>query len=146
MDKKTWVVAANSTQARVFECETIHKWTEIETLVHTQSRLQNRDLASDRPGGMSQESVGKNRSSMGQPQSPKEIEIKNFAKQLARYLELARSQGKVERLFIAASPTFLGHLRSEMTPSLLQINDKTVDKDITLSKPEQMKEYFFIGV
>jgi len=145
MDKKTWIVTANSSCARIFECETVNNWNEIETFIHPQSRLHDRDLASDRAGATSELS-GKGRYSMTQPQSPKEIEIHIFAKQVVQFLELARSRGEVDRIFLAASPSFLGLLRNEMGNSLLNIVEKSVDKDISHMKPEMMKDYFFVGV
>ena len=47
----TWLIVADNSKARIFEVDT-HSGPieEIETLVHTQSRLHEQDMTSDLPG------------------------------------------------------------------------------------------------
>lgn len=143
MNQKTWIIVANASCARVFRCDSITSLVEIESFVHPESRLHGRDLASDRSGSTT-ESSRTGYSSLSQPQSPKENAIEAFAKQVADFLEKARTTGEVEKIHLASGPSFLGLLRHTMSNPLTSIIDKTVDKDITHLKPEEIKDYFFI--
>ncbi len=145
MKKETWILAANKTQARIFKLEKGLNPVEIETLVHTESRLRAQDLVGDKPGA-TYEGAGHARRSMEQQTMPKEFEAQLFAKQVAGRLVLARAQDKLERLYIAASPHFLGLLRRELDPLTEKILMHTVDKDLTLLEPKAILQYFPIGI
>jgi len=110
---------------------------EIETLVHPESRLRNSDLTSDGPG-TGFESVGSARHAMVPNTFPKQQECINFSKTLSEYLEKAHGEGKFEKLYIAASPSFLGLLRKNFSQSLINHINGEVDKDMVHLKPEEI--------
>jgi len=142
MDQKLWIVVANASCVRVFNCKTIHKFEEIRTFVHPESRLHERDLKSDRSGS-TLESYRSGYSSLAQPSSQKEVELEIFSKEVAEFLADAQSHGEVERIHLASSPSFLGALRHSLNGQVNAIVDKTVTKDLTHLKPEALTPYFF---
>lgn len=144
MKKESWVVVANSSVARVFRLDKL-KLTEIDTLVHPQSRMLDRELVSDRPG-QTNESLGTSRSQMEAPTSPKKVEAINFAKQIAGHLDLARAKGQIDKVFLAAAPSFLGLIRQEMNQLTEKLIAAEIDKDITHMKPDAILGYFPIGL
>jgi len=145
MKKESWVVAANSVNARLFRLEKL-KLVEMDALVHPESRLHEKDLVADKPG-LTFESFGPGaRFPMGQQQSPKKTEAVIFAKQVGERLELARARGEIERLYIAASPSFLGLLRQELSDQTADLIESEVAKDITQLKPDEILKYFPIGL
>lgn len=135
----TWIVVANSGTARVFEAHSLTApLSEIVTLSHPESRAHEQDLSQDLPG-RAFDSAGQGRHAMEDPVSPKEQEHIRFAKQLDTYLDDARKQNKFERLIIAASPGFLGLIRSTLNNHLAQQVSSYVDKDLVTEKEEQIR-------
>lgn len=130
MKKDTWLLVANSSLARIFKVVKKSSLVELAVLEHPESRLHTRDLVSDKPG-RSFESMGAARHAIELPTSPKQLEFVSFAKELARYLEEARTKGEFDRLYLAASPTLLGLLRQELTPLVTKLLNGEVNKDMT---------------
>ena len=142
MTKETWIVVANSAIARFFRLDKL-QLIEVETFVNPQGRMHNKDLASDKPGAAFD---GSSRYPMTKSHSLKETEVESFAKKVADHLDHARASGEINRVFIAANPGFLGLIRGSMTHPSESIVEKSVDKDITSLKPDEILGYFPIGL
>ncbi len=142
MQKETWIIVANSTHARIFRLENL-QLIELDALIHPEGRIHEKDLIADKPGVTR---GGPGTYGMEQQKSPKKIEAVNFAKLVADSLDSARAKGQIDRLFVAAAPSFLGLLRQEMTQLLTNMVDVEVAKDITGLKPEEILGYFPIGL
>jgi len=141
MNQATWVVVANSAQARIFSKDNSNHLKEIQTFVHPGSRLHEGDLSEDK-SGCAPDGVCNSHSSWEQETSVKRRERIQFAKELTDFLETARSRGEFAKLYIAASPAFLGEIRREMNKHLLQCLVEEVDKDITHKKSEEIRTFF----
>jgi protein required for attachment to host cells len=137
MKKETWLIVANSSIARIFKVHRKEALVEIETLVHPESRLHNRDLVSDRPGRTS-DSVGFSRHAIEPTVDPQHQECIEFAREIARYLEKGRTQGIFDKLYIAAGPSQLGLLRQTIHAQTLNLVAGEVNKDMTHMKPEEI--------
>ena len=144
MKKETWVVVANSTQARIFRLQNL-ELVEMDAMIHPESRMHEKDLIADKPGA-TYAGVASGRYGMEQQQSPKKNEAIIFAKQLIDHLDNARSTGQIDRLFLAATPSFLGLLRQEMSQLTANLIASEVDKDITGLRPDEIRGYFPIGL
>jgi protein required for attachment to host cells len=140
MKKEILILIANSTQARIFKKEGNHAIKEVEALINPANRMHARDLYSDKRGTTFQ-SVGTGRSALEQRVDPKEQEVIDFSKEVCHFLESERNKGNLQRVYIAASPAFLGHLRQSLSPSLLQLVEAEIDKDITHLKAHEIEEY-----
>jgi len=76
-----WIVVADSGKARIFtRARKFSELTEIETLVHPESRLKGKDLVTDRPAQV-HESHAHGQSPSGEA-DPKATEAERFAKAL----------------------------------------------------------------
>jgi protein required for attachment to host cells len=111
---QTWVVVADGGAARIFAAPTpTGALEELETFVHPEGRLPERELTSDLPG-RSFASAGHGRRTMESEVGPRKQAAIDFARLLAARIEAARGRGEVERLILVAAPEFLGHLRDVM--------------------------------
>ena len=121
--RKTWVVVADNSRARIFTVETPSSpLIEIDSIVHPEGRMHDRDITSDLPGRGA--GSGGSRHSYENETDAKEYENMGFAKRIAGFLDNSRKDDRCKNLVIVAAPGLLGNLRGEM-------NDQT-RKMITL--------------
>jgi len=140
MKKMWWVIVANQAIARFFKIEKGVRLIEEECLEHPEGRLHEGDLIADKPGKTHEGYP------LDQAQNPKKIEANHFAKEICKKIETLRTQNQIERLYIAAAPSFLGMLRQNLSPHALSFLHSEIDKDITEKNPEEIKSYFPIGL
>lgn len=140
MKKEAWIVVANSSQARILKIEKGHRLQQIYFFDNPEGRMHPRDLYADKPGTTFQ-SVGHARSSLEQKNPPKQQEIEEFAKQICECIEAERNKGGIAKLYIAASPAFLGCIRQALSPSSQELIEAEIDKDITHLTPVEIEEY-----
>jgi len=135
-----WVLVADSSRAQLFFASKpngdLHP---VKTFTHHESRLHERELTSDLPG-RAFDSGGMGRHAMGQGIEPKQQLGINFAKQLASHLESGRKCGKYDRLYVVATPAFLGLLRKEYSPDLASMLATEIDKDFTRLNPAELRK------
>lgn len=145
MKKDVWVVVSNSACARIFKAESAQSLVEVDTLLHPESRLHSKDLGSDRPGRQFESSAQSGaRHSIEPKTTPQDVEIKEFAKQLAHHLNSAAAQDKVKKIYLAATPSFLGILRKNLSESTTQVIVEEINKDITHLKPSEILNHFMV--
>ena len=137
----TWILVADSSRARIFSAETPSApLKEINTLAHPAGRIHEQHLTSDLPGHDS-DSSGAGRHGYQDEVEPKEQEVIDFAKHIAKHLEQARSTNKFKQLLIVAAPAFLGTLRSQLTDQTRKTVSIELDKNLTQQKPEVIRTY-----
>ena len=127
-----WVLVANASSARIFCLDTTHKLVELNTFIHPESRLHEQDLVTSSPGRNFQ-SVGNARHSYESKTTQKDHENALFAKTLSDHLDEARIKNDFSKLFIIASPNFLGILRQIMSPATFTLVTKEINKDLVHS-------------
>ena len=126
----TWVVVAESSRAKIFEgTKRNTPLRELQDLTHPESRLHERELTSDLPG-RTFDSGGEGRHAMGQVVSPKEQESLRFAQAIAGHLEIARIEGRFEKLILVAAPAFLGLLHDSLSNNLNKLVIEEVRKNL----------------
>lgn len=136
----TWILVANSSQAKIFKMLKFPKMEILKTFFHEESRLHDQDLVSDRPG-RAFDSVGVGRHSYESKHDPKEVEIDKFGKILADFLSVAHEGGEFTRLYVAANPSFLGVLRQEMKARLQESIVHEIPKDFTERPTEDIEKH-----
>ncbi|MGK5594628.1 MAG: host attachment protein [Parachlamydiaceae bacterium] len=141
MKGEAWIVVADEAYARIFKLEAPKKLEELTTLIHPESRLHEREMVSDRPG-RTFESHTVARRSLGQPVSPKKQEAINFSKVVANYLNEAALSGRCVKIYLAASPAFLGLLRQELNKAAAQMVETEINKTITHLDTQEICNYF----
>jgi protein required for attachment to host cells len=127
----TWVVAADHVRARFFRIESSSSpLEEVDTLVHSEGRMHDREITSDLPGKV------KNPGGLGgghafeQETDPKKHEADVFAGEIVHYLEQARNANRFDRLIVIADPSILGLIRQHMPNPLSALISLELDKNI----------------
>lgn len=140
-----WVIVADATRARILSAQKpASELTEVQALTHPESRLHEGDLTSDRPG---RDRNGSNTGShdVGHTTDAKQEESTRFANKVNEAIEAGRVAGKFRKLYVIASPAFLGLLRkghSSATQQLIagEISKNLATQDLTNIR-KQLPEY-----
>jgi protein required for attachment to host cells len=127
---RTWIVVAHRAGARIFAADARGKGLErVSSLEHPAGKLKNREIDSDKQG-RAFDRQGAGRHAYTREQEPTEHLATQFAKQIAGFLEDARTAQKYERLVLVAEPRFLGLLRAALDPPVASLVKATLDKDL----------------
>ncbi len=128
--RKTWVVAAESSRARIFSANGRTKpMQELEAFAHPRSRAKVLDINSDDAGHV-YDRKGHGIHDMESEMDPKKTEADRFAKELADHLDQARAEGRFEALVLIAAPEFLGLLRKHLSPETAKLVTRSVSKNL----------------
>lgn len=126
---QTWVVVANSCEAKLFTVSKFPHIELVEKLEHPESKLHDQDLVSSKPG-RSFQSGGTTRHAYSQETDPKKQEIEIFAKQVADLITSSHQKNAFQRLYLIASPQVLGMLRSHFNRQVQESIVKEISKDM----------------
>jgi protein required for attachment to host cells len=140
----TWIVAADSSRARILQVAGRRQLVEVENLMNPEGRLHNREINTDakgrfagpdRPGGHSSDD------------EERTVEHYNelFAKRVAGYLGKARNDQRYERLILVAAPKILGQLRKELGKEVEKLVVDQLDKDLAWFNAREIEQYFAKG-
>jgi protein required for attachment to host cells len=139
---KIWVVAAESSRARLFSAPSLQgSLTEMDGMTHPESRLHTRELITDHLG-RTNDSHGA-RHNIGTDYDPKQHEAELFAKEIASRVEEGRIAGKFSGLVLIASPEFLGMLRAALTDTTRQKIVKSIHKNLVLADLDSIRKNMF---
>lgn len=124
-----WVVVCDGRKALILE----NKGDEKFPSLHVKETREHPDLPThlqgSSPPGVSFQSVGNRRSSVGQTDWHDQAE-RSFLHELAKRLDNALSRGETKRLSLVASPRALGMIREAYTPSIRSALAQEIGKDI----------------
>lgn len=135
-----WILAADSTEARLFTRDKRYgPLTERQDWLHPESRLPGRDLEHDRQG-KTFSSHGYGQSDNEKHTKPKKREAQDFARELAGHLDTARAKGEFKSLSIVADPSFLGLVREQLDENTRELIDLEVAKNLTRRSTETIAE------
>lgn len=138
--RKVWIVTANSSQAKIYHAENVQKLIECKDIKHTEGHLNSKELTADRQGRTTRrQSYGTD--TLEEKTSPKMKESSLFAEEIAHILKEGYEQGSYERLYLVATPSFLGYLRKSITPPIAKLIYSEIHKDLTHKKPEEIRSY-----
>lgn len=129
----TWILAADSYRARLFELPPRGELREIGDFVHPAGRERERDLLADAPGRYFTKGR-RDQTSANEPHTPAEqVEEEKFARQLAEELERGRTANRYDRLCLVAPPRFLGRIKEAL--------GKEVGKRVSLTVPKDLASF-----
>ena len=138
--RKTWIVVADNSRARIFTAETPSSpLIEVDSIVHPEARMHDRDITSDLPGRGS--GTGGSRHSYEGETDAKDYENFEFAKRVADHLDDARKADKFKQLIIIAAPKLLGNLRSELNDQTKKLVTLELDKNLSQLNPEDIRKH-----
>jgi protein required for attachment to host cells len=127
-----WVMVCDAARGRLFDVRGDEpSWHLIETFKHDESRRKSSELVGDRSGRSSSQGASVHHNALAPASTPKEVEQGHFAHTLATMLDQAMRSKRFRRWVLVSPPHFLGILKSELTPALLENLMTTVDKDLS---------------
>lgn len=153
----TWVVAADSNRARIFQLSASgDKLQEIEDMFNPEGRQSEREQTSDAGGRFAQGAHGgggvgggsdlgagargQGHTSEAQ-ESAREHDVNMFSKQLVRYLDQARNEHRFDKLRVIAAPKFLGLIRQNMSKECQKMVEEEVSKEIAGLESKDVEQY-----
>lgn len=130
-EKKTWIIIAQRTQAKLIEYSGKGKnLLTIKGFINPAGKLQTRELVSDKPGRSYSQSTGMRRSAMSSSEDAHEHSLTVFAKELAKALSKGLSDHACDRLVLVAEPHCLGKIKENLSTKVQKYIQATVDKDL----------------
>jgi protein required for attachment to host cells len=127
----TWILAADSSRARIFEvAEKEQRLHEIKDFANPEGRSSERELQTDMQGrvhGYGQQYRSHSTAEMEGVEHANEL----FSKELARYLDKARNDRQYQKLYLIAPPKFLGLLRSNLGKEVQKLVAEEIGKDLS---------------
>ena len=141
MPTTTWIVAADSSRARVFEISDPERSLRcVEEFDHPRGRANNREINAE-PDGRFLSKGGPGTHTTGHKVTPVDHENELFAKSLARYLDKARTQGRYDKLYLIAPPEFLGLMRENLDKEVRKITAEEINKDLSWFEARDIERY-----
>jgi protein required for attachment to host cells len=126
---KVQILVANAARARFFSVDSpTGELQELRDETNPEARMREEDLVTDRRGRYRDSGV-EGRSALDLMTDPKEVAIQRFARELAQELDRERTQGEMDRLYLVASPAFLGELRKHLSTPLKALIVEEIAKD-----------------
>jgi protein required for attachment to host cells len=138
MANNTWIVAADSSRARVLQVAGRDQLEEIEDLVNPKGRMNDRELTTDaHPRFRGTAGPGSDRQEM--PAVEHEVEL--FTKQIGRFLDKARIDHRYDKLYLVAPPKMLGLIRKELGKEVEKLVREDFDKDLSWLSAQEIERY-----
>jgi protein required for attachment to host cells len=138
----TWIVAADSSRARVLQVAGRERLVELEDMINPAGRMDDRELTTDaHPRFRGTNGPASDR----QETSAKEHETDLFAKRIGDYLDKARTQHRYDELVVVAPPKFLGLLRKKLGKEVEKLVVDEVPKDLSWFNARELESYFVKG-
>lgn len=140
MMTKRWIVAADSSRARIFHAPRGGKIEELETLTHPESRLPEQDMGRDRPG-LALDGGGQGRHGLEPSADPKKQEAAIFSRIVADVLDKAKGRQEYDELILFAAPEFLGMLRNQVSKAVAAVLVLEVPKNISALTVQDIQKH-----
>lgn len=135
----TWIVAADSSRARILQVMGRERLREVEDLVNPEGRLDDRELTTDaHPRFRGTSGPGSDRQEM--PAVEHAVEL--FAKRIGERLDKARIEHRYDQLVLVAPPKFLGRLRQELDKEVEKLVADELPKDLSWFNAREIERYF----
>lgn len=124
----TWIFTGDASRARILQVTGQNRLEEIESFVNPKGRMPDRELTTDaHPRFRGTAGPGSDRQETGAA----DHEVESFAREIERYLDQARMKKRFDRLFLVASPRFLGMIRKALGKEVQKLVQDEIDKDLS---------------
>ena len=139
----TWIVIADGDQAKVFEHEGPGKGLKaLKDMLFEQDHLRAGDIMADKQGRSFSSGGPGSRSSIEYASDPVAVRERKFVERLADVLEKKRSEGRFDRLVIAAAPAALGDIRPALSEAVRNTILAEMPKDLTNVPTDKLTAHF----
>jgi protein required for attachment to host cells len=139
--RTTWVVAADSSRARIFELsEPDRGMREVEDLLNPEGRQANRDVQVE-PNGRFGKGAQVQAHTAEPAVRPVEHEVELFSKRVGHYLDQACSEHRFDKLLLIAPPKFLGMMRDNIGEQTRKAVEEEIPKNVAWFQDREIEEY-----
>jgi protein required for attachment to host cells len=114
----TWIVTGDAARARILQVTGRNQLEEIESFDNPKARMSDRELAGD-----------------------VEHETALFAKDIDRRLDQARVRNRFDRLFLLATPKFLGLLRQNLSRETAKLVSDDIAQNLSWFDPREVERF-----
>jgi protein required for attachment to host cells len=137
----TWVIAADGSRARIFQVAQDQHLQEIEDMVNPGGRAEDHELESDARARL----FGRGKHEQGHTTAAHVDaaghEDEMFSKRLARYLGMAHSEHRYDKLCLIAPPRFLGLLRQNLSAEARRAVGDELAKELASLEARDIEAY-----
>ncbi len=135
------VVVADSSKARILLAESGYgALTDDRDFVHPESRLREQDLVTDGAGNEI-DSGGYGKHSMGHENAAHQKHAETFASELCGEIDKLRRNSDLHKIYLVASPKFLGLLRSSISKQCTELLVGEINKDLVNHSIEDIRSH-----
>lgn len=139
--KTTWILIANSSEARLFKAEKSHHNMQlIKQFSHPESRDKIVNLVADVPGRY-RKNGNAPKSTFEEASNPKKVEAERFAHELANELNKGRTNNLYTNIILIAPSHFQGLLNKYCNIHVHHLIQEAIDKDYTKVKQHQLDKF-----
>jgi len=124
----TWLVIANTNNCRIYGFEkNAKKLTLIKEFNDPDAKLKNLDLSSDKEGHY--QTSNARRGAYSPAESPKDVEVEHFAREIAKELDAQRRLNSYDNLIIVAAPHMNGLISQHLNEQVKKMIIENILKD-----------------
>jgi protein required for attachment to host cells len=135
------VVVADSSRARILLAEIEHSsLIDYRDFIHSESRLREQDLVTDGTG-TEVDSGGYGKHSMGHENAAHQKHAETFANELCGEIDKLRRNRDLHKIYLVASPKFLGLLRSSISKQCTELLVGEINKDLVTHSIEDIRSH-----
>lgn len=135
----TWILIANSSQARLFKTQKPYHTIELlMEFTHPESRFKGMDLIASAHGRVLNRGRGSPASVYEDETSPKAVEANRFAQELAQELNLGQTTNQYRSLILVVPSHFRGLMNKYFNNQVHQLIQHIIDKDYTKFKQHKL--------
>ncbi|SRR5579883_212425 len=138
---KTWILVASSNQAKIYNTNKTtlfngngKKLHLVKELAHSESRLRDIDLTSDRQGQFGS-------GTFQSPTDPKKHQEEVFAIEIVRNLSKSHAENLFEELIFIAPAAFMGMINKHMPHELDRVVNLRIEKDYIKCPEQELVEH-----
>ncbi len=138
----TWVIAADSSRARIFQMsDEDAQLREIDDLINPAGRETDRDLNSDSKGRYYGKGEGHQAHTVDPQVDAVAHETELFSKRLGNYLDKACLEHRFDNLFLIAPPKFLGLIRHNLAEETREVVAEEIPKELAWFEGRDIERY-----
>lgn len=135
-----WIITANSNNCRIYDYhKKLNELKLIKEIDRPENKLKSGDLVSDKPGRYKTDSkIG---SAYSPATDPEEVNIDNFARELATELDEARNKHDYDELVVIMPPQMDGLFSQHLNKHVKALIKQNIQKNIMHLSEHELLDY-----
>lgn len=134
------VVNANTNECKIYHYDKQSaNLTLIKQMNDPNNKLNNRDLTADKEGHYKSSKTA--RGAYSPPTEAKEVEIINFAREIANDLNQRRHFNGFDRLILIAAPHMYGLINQHLDKQVISLMTNNLQKDLIFMKDHELLNF-----